>query len=154
MKIMRHFAPIVAVFVAGCNQVEQPISPPVVTQRTEAKVAPKPVPTMGRIATGLAQAFRDQNPPPKVPATARTIEPFHQLKLGMTRREVIARVGVPDKDVGSGIYIDIYKLSDASTVTLGSGGPLIYAHHRRKNGSKASNLEEILNTQKSIKKSS
>lgn len=141
---MKILIPLGVIVVAGCNRVEQPTQFQAATQRT------KPVVTSKAKVDGLGQAFRNQNPPAEVPPTARTLEPFRRLKLGMTRREVISRVGMSDKDIGSGIFIDVYKLSDGSTVTLGSGGSLIYAYHQRKKGE----AYELLKSEKTTTKSS
>jgi len=125
-----NFALVITTFlVAGCNHVQQPSEQPtppaklgVVTARPASESA------------GVNPISPDPDLPPNVPATARTLEPFRQLKLGMTRREVMTKVGLPDKDIGSGIHVDIYSLADGSAVTLGSGGNLIYARHQRQKG--------------------
>ncbi len=128
--------------IAGCHSVE---STRQTTHKASTSIPAKPHKARPKTAApkaeadieekNLAQAFRDQNAPPNFPVTARTLAPFRRLKLGMTRREVITRVGMPDKMEGSGIYIDRYKLNDGSTVSLGSSGQLIYKVHTLKNGS-------------------
>jgi hypothetical protein len=56
--------------------------------------------------------------PAKTPATARSIEPFHKIKVGMSMQQVIAICGLPDADIGSGIYIYVYNLTDGSQVLI------------------------------------
>jgi hypothetical protein len=46
-------------------------------------------------------------------------------------QDVIARLGAPDRDVGSGIYILEYRLRDGSHVWIGSpnNSQIIYVRH-------------------------
>jgi hypothetical protein len=85
-------------------------------------------------ATRTQQIIRDQHPPKKVPATARSMQPFRQIKPRMARRDVMSIVGLPDRQLGSGLFIDFYALSDGSAMILGSGGELVYARHQLKDG--------------------
>jgi len=43
---------------------------------------------------------------------------FDFLQLGMTYQEVVARVGEADRDVGSGIHLMAYDLSDGTQLVL------------------------------------
>jgi len=43
---------------------------------------------------------------------------FDFLRLGMSYQEVVARVGEADRDVGSGIHIMVYDLSDGTQLML------------------------------------
>src|SRR4030065_2334488 len=43
---------------------------------------------------------------------------FDFLRLGMSYQEVVARVGEADRDVGSGINIMVYDLSDGTQLML------------------------------------
>ena len=43
---------------------------------------------------------------------------FDFLRLGMSYQEVVARVGEADRDVGSGIHIMVYDLSDGTQIML------------------------------------
>jgi hypothetical protein len=55
---------------------------------------------------------------PKIPSTARSIGPFAQIRVGMSMKQVIAICGLPDADIGSGIYIYVYNLADGSQVLI------------------------------------
>ncbi len=54
----------------------------------------------------------------KIPPTARSIELFSQIKVGMSMQQVIAICGLPDADIGSGIYIYVYNLIDGSQILI------------------------------------
>ena len=43
---------------------------------------------------------------------------FDFLRLGMSYQEVVSRVGEADRDVGSGIHIMVYDLSDGTQLLL------------------------------------
>ena len=43
---------------------------------------------------------------------------FDFLRLGMSYQEVVSRVGEADRDVGSGIHIMVYDLSDGTQLML------------------------------------
>jgi hypothetical protein len=58
--------------------------------------------------------------PDKVPPTARSIQPFLKLKSGMSMRQLVERCGLPDADIGSGIHIYVYRLSDRSQIRVGT----------------------------------
>ena len=72
----------------------------------------------------------------RIPPTARTIEVFHRIKPQMSMKQVIDICGVPDEDIGSGIHIYVYKLSDGSLVRIGTPDKkrLIYVAHVSPNG--------------------
>src|SRR5881398_1856325 len=72
----------------------------------------------------------------RIPPTARTIEVFHRIKPQMSMKQVIDVCGVPDEDIGSGIHIYVYKLSDQSLVRIGTPDKnrLIYVVHVLSNG--------------------
>ncbi len=67
---------------------------------------------------------REQLPPvmlpDKIPPTARTIAPFNRIKPGVSMMQVVAACGLPDADIGSGIHIYVYELSDGSRVRVGT----------------------------------
>jgi hypothetical protein len=46
-------------------------------------------------------------------------------------QQVIAQLGKPDRDAGSGIYVFVYGLSDGTEVWIGSadGSHILYARH-------------------------
>ena len=54
------------------------------------------------------------------PPVMRSIECFNRIKAEMTMDEVIKICGLPDDDIGSGIHIYIYQLSNGSTVRIGT----------------------------------
>jgi hypothetical protein len=61
----------------------------------------------------------------------RTVESFRFIGATTTLQDVAARFGPPDRDVGSGIYIYAYRLTDGSDVLVGSadGSHILYAKH-------------------------
>lgn len=64
----------------------------------------------------------------------RTIDDFKKLKKGMPVEQVLKELGKPDQDLGSGIHIYSYGLSDNSTMRLGCTNVLLYVDHIQKNG--------------------
>ena len=72
----------------------------------------------------------------QIPPTARTIEAFRRIEPQMSMKQVIDICGVPDEDIGSGIHIYVYKLSDRSLVRIGTPDKkrLIYIVHVLPNG--------------------
>ena len=72
----------------------------------------------------------------QIPPTARTIEAFRRIKPEMSMEQVIDICGIPDADIGSGIHIYVYKLSDGSLVRIGTPDEkrLIYVAHVLPNG--------------------
>lgn len=49
---------------------------------------------------------------------SRAIQPFLQLSREMSFPEICRQVGIPTKEIGSGVYIFVYLLDDDSTVTM------------------------------------
>jgi hypothetical protein len=75
-----------------------------------------------------------------------TLNDFRKLRPEMTLDQVYAQVGKPVRDVGSGIYILEYVLSDGSTVFVGSGGQnILYVRHRALQGD-----VDLLNTRSEL----
>ena len=72
----------------------------------------------------------------QIPPTARTIEAFRRIEPQMSMKQVIDICGVPDEDIGSGIHIYVYKLSDRSLVRIGTPDKkrLTYIVHVLPNG--------------------
>lgn len=66
----------------------------------------------------------------------RTIKVFRSIKRRMSMKEVIRLCGEPDKDIGSGIHIYIYKLADGSVVRVGTPDDkqVMYVVHVAANG--------------------
>ncbi len=59
--------------------------------------------------------------PTSIPTDAKvklTLEDFSFLKAGISFDEVVAQVGNPDGNIGSGIHIFVYKLQDGSEVHI------------------------------------
>lgn len=60
-----------------------------------------------------------------------SIQSFAFIADGTTMQQVISSLGVPDSDIGSGIHIFVYSLSDGSEVRIGSpdGSAIWYVRH-------------------------
>lgn len=56
------------------------------------------------------------------------------LKADMNYDAIIAKFGVPSKDVGSGIHIYVYKMADSTEIRIGFVSKIIYARHVDKDG--------------------
>jgi hypothetical protein len=50
---------------------------------------------------------------------SRTIQPFLQISSEMSFPDICRLVGLPTKEIGSGLHIFLYFLEDGSTVTMG-----------------------------------
>ena len=63
--------------------------------------------------------------------SARTVDSFRFIGPATRVRDVTAKLGSPDRDVGSGIFIYTYRLTDGSEVVIGSadGSRLLYVKH-------------------------
>jgi hypothetical protein len=72
----------------------------------------------------------------QIPPTARAIEAFRRIKPHMSMERIMEICGVPDEDIGSGIHIYVYKLSDGSLVRIGTPDKkrLVYVVHVLPNG--------------------
>jgi hypothetical protein len=68
---------------------------------------------------------------PKITPTARSIEQFRQIKRGMSMAQLKAICGEPDADIGSGLNIYIYNLSDGSSVIIGGGSTIFYINYSK-----------------------
>lgn len=68
---------------------------------------------------------------PVVEHSSRTLDSFRFIGADTTLNDVTARLGEPDRDIGSGIYIYEYRLSDRSYVLIGSADRLhiLYVRH-------------------------
>src|SRR3990170_8857626 len=51
--------------------------------------------------------------------SSNTIQPFLQISSGMSFTDICRLVGLPTKDIGSGLHVFLYILEDGSTVTMG-----------------------------------
>lgn len=64
---------------------------------------------------------------------SRTIHSFEFIGAGTTLRQVVAKLGAPDRDIGSGIHIYVYELADGTEVWVGSPGEQVwYVRHGSK----------------------
>jgi hypothetical protein len=65
------------------------------------------------------------------PVESDSLAKFRTLRGGMTIEKGRAIVGLPTRETGSGISIDVYQLQDGSEVWLGyaGSGGLIYVNH-------------------------
>jgi hypothetical protein len=105
---MRKFSPVIAALVlSSCLRLEgqQPI-----VKRCEVKNLPphaednQPIPEQLKI--------------PNAPKTAREVSCFAYLNKKSTMLDVVRKCGVPDKHLGSGVYIFVYYMDDCSTVSM------------------------------------
>ena len=66
----------------------------------------------------------------------RNIGNFRTLKKGMSYDEMVAIVGRPDRDIGSGIHIYLYKMPDESEIIVGGfvGDGLMYVKQKTSDG--------------------
>jgi hypothetical protein len=56
------------------------------------------------------------------------------LKSDMKYNSIVAKFGEPSKDIGSGIHIYVFKLSDSTQIWIGyDGDRIMYAAHMDKN---------------------
>jgi hypothetical protein len=78
-----------------------------------------------------------QQPDPPVPIapraaqSSRSIESFRFIGPETTMQQVNTKLGAPDRDVGSGLYVYLYRLRDGSDVLIGSadGSHILYVRH-------------------------
>jgi hypothetical protein len=63
--------------------------------------------------------------------TLRKVDSFRFIGAATTLKDVTIKLGAPDRDIGSGIYIYQYRLSDGSNVFIGSadGSHILYVIH-------------------------
>jgi polyhydroxybutyrate depolymerase len=73
----------------------------------------------------------------------RNLGNFRTLKKGMSYDKMVAIVGEPDKDIGSGIHIYLFKMPDKSEVIVGGfvGGGLMYIKQKTSDGTYADIIE-------------
>jgi hypothetical protein len=62
-----------------------------------------------------------------------SIEHFHHLKAEMKYDDITRTFGEPDDDIGSGIHIYVYNLTDGTKVKIGFTDKILYALHVDKN---------------------
>ncbi len=87
------------------------------------------------VGCGKGDNIRQPTPSTKEPSTEPatpqtrnnlTMDDFRKLRPEMTLDQVYALVGQPAKDVGSGVYILQYILSDGTLIFVGSTGKNIW----------------------------
>ncbi len=64
----------------------------------------------------------------------------NNLKSDMTFNSIVATFGEPSNDIGSGIHIYVYKLSDSTEIWIGYADKILYARHVDENGQIIENL--------------
>jgi len=57
----------------------------------------------------------------------------NNLKPDMTYDSIVAKFGEPSNDIGSGIHIYVYQLTDCTEIWIGYTDKIIYARHVDKN---------------------
>jgi hypothetical protein len=62
------------------------------------------------------------------------------LKPDMTYNSIVAKFGAPLKDIGSGIHIYVYQLTDSTEIWIGYTDKILYAKHVDKNGQIIKNI--------------
>ena len=77
---------------------------------------------------------------------SNTLRPFLQISNGMSFPDICRLVGLPSKDIGSGLHVLLYLLEDGSTVTMGFGSlgedaEVMYVGLVRRDGTKETLLE-------------
>ena len=74
--------------------------------------------------------------PRYIPVTTRSLAPFRLITDRLSMKQVVEVLGLPDRDIGSGIYIYVYDLADRSRVIIGTadGKRLLYVIHSLENG--------------------
>ncbi len=66
---------------------------------------------------GENQPIPEQLKLPEVPETAREVGCFSSLPKNSTMIDVVRKCGIPDKHLGSGVYIFVYYMKDCSVVS-------------------------------------
>jgi len=90
------------------------------------------------LLVGCAQPQRPDEPTTPNPRTTtqgtRSIESFRFIGSETTMLQVTSKLGNPDRDVGSGLYVYAYRLNDGSDVLIGSadGSSILYVRHGTK----------------------
>ena len=61
----------------------------------------------------------------------RSIEAFKEIGHSTSLRDVERRFGPPNSDIGSGLFIYVYRLPDGSDVRIGASDPnkILYVRH-------------------------
>lgn len=68
-------------------------------------------------------------------SNALTVDDFKSnLKQDMDNKTIVETFGQPNKNIGSGICIFIYELSDSTTMIIGCTDRVLYAHQSDKDG--------------------
>jgi len=65
-----------------------------------------------------SQPIPEQLKIPDAPKTARQVSCFTSFNKNSTMLDVIRKCGIPDKHMGSGVYIFVYYMTDCSTVSV------------------------------------
>ena len=78
--------------------------------------------------------------------SSNTIQPFLQISTAMSFPDICRLVGLPSKNIGSGLYVFLYTLEDGSTITMGFGSleedaEVLYVRLMRPDGTEEALLE-------------
>lgn len=112
---------LLAGLAAGCsgNAPATPTLPPVLT------AVPGTTPYGGLVCPSdfCCPAQLDQQTAAACASTtSRKLDDFRRLTTEMSFGEVCAKVGKPDWETGSGLYILVYALDDSSRILIGFAG--------------------------------
>jgi hypothetical protein len=69
------------------------------------------------------QPIPEQLKIPNAPKTAREVSCFVSLNKKSAMADVVSKCGVPDRHLGSGVYIFVYYMNDCSTVSISTYPP-------------------------------
>ena len=58
----------------------------------------------------------------------------YHLKPSMTYDKLVSEFGAPVSDIGSGIHIYVYKLTDSTEIWIGFTDRILYARHMSPSG--------------------
>lgn len=109
--MIKGFAPLlVALILSFCLEV---LGQQSIQSRCETLTAFPPRPEDN-------QPIPEQLKIPDAPKTARQVSCFRSFNGNSTMIDVVRKCGVPDKHMGSGVYIFVYYMTDCSTVSIGT----------------------------------
>jgi Domian of unknown function (DUF4952) len=77
--------------------------------------------------------------PRYIPTTTRSLAPFRLITDRLSMQQVVEVLGVPDRDLGSGLHIYVYTLTDRSRILIGTpdGKQLLYVIHAREHAAQS-----------------
>jgi len=103
----------------GYASYEKKLSGPVVYKELDVILEPlhadSSPPSETETPQGIAKAMF-----PNAPEKAQSVSCFQALKPEMSMNTVVEKCGRPDAELGSGLYIFVWRLADGSTVSIGT----------------------------------